>query len=130
MGPDVCGPGQMEGDSKCSTVDYFNSILTNTDGVLDAVVVHHYGIGDCNLKSFTSPFKVYQPQPKLLEWRRHKIDVYPRPTISMILGETATAGSGGCAELSNRFVAGFWWIFTLGELGVLRYDKVFRQNFV
>ena len=48
----------------------------------------------------------------------------------MILGETATAGGGGCAELSDRFVAGFWWVFTLGKMGTLRYDKVFRQNFV
>ena len=43
LGPDVCGPGRMEGDSKCSTVAYCTSILTSSEGVLDAVTIHHYG---------------------------------------------------------------------------------------
>lgn len=77
---------------------------------------------------FLSPWKVYEPQPKLSIWRQAKESIYPHNDL--ILGETATAGSGGCAGLSNTFVAGFWWTHTLGEMGLLRYKAVFRQDFV
>jgi hypothetical protein len=43
FGPDICGPGTMNGTSSCSTEQYFTDILHNTSGVLDGVSIHHYG---------------------------------------------------------------------------------------
>ena len=49
-------------------------------------------------------------------------------TPSMVLGETATGGDGGCANLSNAFVSGFFWVDQLNRAGRLNYSAVFRQD--
>lgn len=33
-----------------------------------------------------------------------------RADLPLVLGETATAGDGGCPGLSNRYSAGFFWL--------------------
>jgi hypothetical protein len=61
-------------------------------------------------------------------WLGIKKKVYP--DALMILGETASSASGGCPRLSDTFAAGFWWIHQLGQIGLYKYDMVFRQDLV
>lgn len=48
--------------------------------------------------------------------------------IPLVLGETATTALGGCDALSNRFVAGFTFLHTLGAAAEARIAQVNRQD--
>jgi hypothetical protein len=48
------------------------------------------------------------------------------PGLPLILEETATQAGGGCANLSNRYISGFYFlhaIATTGEVGFMRYHR-------
>lgn len=137
IGPDVCGPGEMTDDSPCSSLDFFESIITTGKDALDSVTIHHYGLisanneeNNCNVADFTDPNIIFTPEKKLYQWRLSKNSIIPNPKVDLILGETATTGGGGCPDLSNTYASGFWWIHTLGEVAALRYDQVYRQDMV
>jgi hypothetical protein len=88
---------------------------------------------NCNIEDFTDPSIIFFPEKKLYVWRDTKnaiIGDKHTSGIDLILGETASSGTGGCPDLSNSFAAGFWWVHTLGEVAALRYDQVYRQDFV
>ena len=59
---------------------------------------------------------------------------YAAPALSagvpLVLGETATTALGGCDGLSNRFVAGFTFMFTLAAAATARVAQVNRQDLV
>lgn len=135
LGPDTCGPGNCTEESPCASPDYFTSALNNSIGAIDAVTVHHYGMGgakneenNCHIEDFLSPKVIFAPQAKLFAWRHMQRSVVPG--AELILGETATAGQGGCPDLSNSYAAGFWWVHTLGYVASLGYSRVFRQDLV
>ena len=50
--------------------------------------------------------------------------------VPLVLGETATTALGGCDGLSNRFVAGFTFIHTLGAAAERGVAQVNRQDLV
>ena len=50
--------------------------------------------------------------------------------LPLVLGETATTALGGCNGLSNRFVAGFTFLATLGSAAESRVSQVNRQDLV
>jgi len=50
--------------------------------------------------------------------------------VPLLLGETATTALGGCDGLSNRFVAGFTFMHTLGAAAEMRISQVNRQDLV
>ena len=140
FGPDVCGPALMTESSPCSTVHFFTDIIHAAQQTLRGVTVHHYGLAsahkypnNCNLDDFLDPQLIFMQEKKYDIWRISKEKVVGAKIergIDMILGETASSGSGGCENLSNTFAAGFWWIHTLGEMATLKYDQIFRQNLV
>lgn len=52
------------------------------------------------------------------------------PKSNLVLSETASVADGGCPNLSNRFVAGFYFMEILGSLGDIGVFQVYRQNLV
>ena len=59
---------------------------------------------------------------------------YAAPALSagvpLVLGETATTALGGCDGLSNRFLAGFTFMYTLASAATARVAQVNRQDLV
>lgn len=43
MGPDVCGPGELNDDHPCADYEFFLEIVKGGEAALDAVTIHHYG---------------------------------------------------------------------------------------
>ena len=140
FGPDICGPASMTNASPCSTLQFFTDIISVAQPILSGVTVHHYGLlsahkspNNCHLSDFINPDIIFKHEAKYGIWRDQKNTVMGTKAetgAELILGETASAGSGGCVDLSNSFAAGFWWIHTLGEVASLQYDQIYRQNLV
>ena len=143
IGPDVCftdGPmGPPPGGvGKCANITYFEQLLRMTNRTIDLVTVHSYGltgaqpgnIGQCTLDDFLSP-DLWEVRGKttLQPWMAVTRAVYG-PDAKLILGETGTAGRGGCTNLSNTFAAGFFYVDQLGLAAALGYWQVFRQDLV
>lgn len=51
-------------------------------------------------------------------------------TTRLVLEETATSPLGGCIGLSDRFIAGFYWLHALGMVGEAGFQQVNRQDLV
>merc|ERR1719498_510601 len=49
---------------------------------------------------------------------------------NLILSETATTSQGGCPNLSNTFVSGFYFISMLGMTSEMGFWQVYRQDLV
>ena len=145
IGPDVCFTnGTMglppRGNGKCANVTYFEDLLGATKGALDFITVHSYGLhgeknhsdpeSQCDIKDFLSPdnWESKWAEP-LSTWIGIAKATYG-PDARVVLGETATAGDGGCKNLSNTFAAGFFWLDQLGGASRLGLHQVFRQDLV
>jgi hypothetical protein len=50
------------------------------------------------------------------------------PSTLLVLEETGGAYGGGCPNITDRFVSGFWWLHTLGVTGEARFGRVHRQD--
>jgi hypothetical protein len=130
----------MTNDSPCANIQYFADIIGGAQNVLSGVTVHHYGLlsahkspNNCNVEDFLDPNLIFKHEEKYDIWRDTKnnfVGTKADSGIELILGETASAGTGGCSALSNSFAAGFWWVHTLGEVASLQYDQIYRQNLV
>ena len=64
----------------------------------------------------------------LMGWRR--VQLARAPASKLILSETATTGDGGCVNISNTFLAGFFWVNQLGLVSAAGYWKAYRQDMV
>lgn len=131
MGPDVC-MGGMNNTSPCANITFFQDFVKASGDSVDAITVHHYGLhnpADCTLARFLDPTVSFDYQLDHLKlWRDAKRAL--APSAQLILGETATAGGGGCPGLSNTFIAGFFNVHRLSQVQALGYDGVFRQDLV
>lgn len=139
QGPDVClGKGTQ--DSPCANLTYFEDLLTVLGpNLLADVTGHAYGLrgpkkgrkqpSQCSIKAFLSPSlftsEVIAP---VLEWKAVMSE--HTPTTKFVLSETASAADGGCPNMSNRFVSGFYYMEIMGALGDIGVFQVYRQNLV
>ena len=57
----------------------------------------------------------------LTGWRRTQQRV--ARSARLILSESATTGDGGCVNMSNTFIAGFYWVAELAIVSQLGYWK-------
>eukprot|EP00756_Hemistasia_phaeocysticola_P063025 Hpha_TRINITY_DN6495_c0_g2::TRINITY_DN6495_c0_g2_i1::g.73::m.73/K07964/HPSE; heparanase len=143
QGPDVC-LGALTDTEPCADIAYFSDLLgvasgNGTGPVIDDITVHSYGLTgppkgnrsftQCDVSDFlnATAFRA-QVLPAVAAWQRAARDVMP--SANLVLSETATAADGGCPGLSNRFVAGFYFLDALGELGAMGVHQVYRQDLV
>lgn len=106
-------------------------------GAIEEITVHNYGLSGPSWNSTSSSTPTYIPHQctiaNLLDptsweanftkvltgWRETQQRI--APTSRLILSESATTGDGGCVNMSNTFIAGFYWIAELAivsRLGV------------
>lgn len=50
------------------------------------------------------------------------------PTVPLVLGETATTNMGGCPNFSDRFIAGFYYMYILGGAAANGIVQINRQD--
>ena len=140
QGPDVC-LGHETNSSPCANMTYFRTILQSIGpGVLDDVTAHAYGLrgpkpgsppsfSQCHIEDFlnatTFQTTVVEATAKWL-----KVIETVSPNLRLVISETATAADGGCVGLSNRFIAGFYFIQILGKLGDMGVHQIYRQNLI
>jgi hypothetical protein len=140
LGPDVCGPGELSDDHPCADYQFFLDLVKGGEAALDGISVHHYGLksaksddNNCYLADFTNPAVVFTPEDVYYQWRAAKNAALGSKAdggVDLILGEMATSATGGCPDLSNSFAAGFWYVHNLGEVAAVKYDQVYRQDFL
>ncbi len=139
-GPDLCH-GEMTDASPCADDAYFQEVLTSAGpGTLDDVTVHAYGLTgpkggrpanatNCFVADFLNRTLYRQSVvPVVAAWQAAARTL--APGAQFVVSETATAADGGCPGLSNRFVAGFYFVDMLGELGAMGVHQVYRQDLV
>jgi hypothetical protein len=73
IGPDNCRPGNMTENSPCSTVSYFDDILSGSGGVLDGVSVHHYGKYGSSSENIAQPLACYMTIRPLFSCRNWRL---------------------------------------------------------
>eukprot|EP01047_Picozoa_sp_COSAG01_P028887 COSAG01_NODE_1959_length_8800_cov_81.221584_1_plen_594_part_00 len=144
------------GADKCASLAYFETLLKAADGAIDHVTVHNYGLSgpssgppyvphECSLRNLLTPalweldHQVSSASSGATTTRKgmlsvlkgwRQVQMRAAPQSKLILSETATAGDGGCVNLSNTFVSGFFWIDQLGLSSESGYWKVYRQDLV
>ena len=142
QGPDVCfGLGHMgpTGFDKCSNLTYFKTLLNSAGDAIKEVTVHSYALAnnihnksesECNTVSQLLNFSLFEATmtTTLRDWRTAQLAEAPNATI--VLSETATAGDGGCANLSNTFASSFIYMNLLRLASSLGYSRVYRQDLV
>eukprot|EP00045_Choanoeca_perplexa_P012712 m.140658 g.140658 ORF g.140658 m.140658 type:complete len:481 (+) comp16109_c0_seq2:142-1584(+) len=126
---------RLFGPDLCCGFEYLDDFLQAlSPGVLDAVTVHSYPLrgpkgnatNNCQLGNMTNPILLDGSDATLAAYALSR-DLYAKD-LPIVLGETATAGDGGCPELSNRYSAGFFWLDQLGRLHAQGWHGVFRQD--
>jgi hypothetical protein len=125
------------GPSACcdATPDFLLAYLAAAGDALTALDFHIYPIGralpnkTCELGSYYN----------VSAWRaglERGLAAYAatrdagRPGLPLVLGETATSADGGCADFSNRFIAGGEFMYTLGRAAEMGVSQVNRQDIV
>ena len=136
QGPDVCF-GLGTNDSPCANEEYLQALMAASDGTLDDITVHTYGltgpkkgrVDQCDIASFLSPTLWEEGvAPELKIWK--SIQEKTSPKSKLVLSETATAADGGCPGLSNSFASGFYFVDVMGFAGDLGFSQVYRQDLV
>eukprot|EP00939_MAST-03C_sp_MAST-3C-sp1_P000787 g787.t1 len=136
QGADLCR-GMGTDTSPCANRTYFRDFLRVAGHVLDDVTVHTYGLtgpkagreDQCDVSNFLNrTLFSSQVMESASEWKRGVEDL--APDANLVMSETATAADGGCPGLSNRFVAGFYFVHILGELADLGFWQVYRQDLI
>lgn len=44
LGPDVCGPGELNDDHPCADYQFFLDMVKGGEAALDGITIHHYGV--------------------------------------------------------------------------------------
>ena len=139
QGPDVC-LGEGTNASPCANISYFRDILhVIGPDLLQDVTGHAYGLrgpkkgraepSQCNIESFLSVATFSHTVTSAVAAWKQVLDEMA-PDANFVLSETASTADGGCPGLSNRFIAGFYFMEILGELGDMGVYQVYRQDLV
>ena len=136
QGPDACF-GKGTDTSPCANLTYLRSFLTAAGPTtIDDLTVHDYGLvgpgkpgSQCDARSFLSA-ALWEAEllPHVAAWQKTRREL--APAARLVLSETASTADGGCPGLSNRFIAGFYFVSALGALGDAGVSQVYRQDLV
>jgi hypothetical protein len=116
----------------CGDTSFLQDFLpvVHAAGALDGFSEHYYPITPngpaCTVADYLTKSK-YDATTTLMGTYSRLRDQYA-PGTPVILGETATTNMGGCPGLSDRFVAGFYFLYMLGELASHGVAQVNRQD--
>jgi len=124
-------PDTIIGPSAGGTpLSWFEGFWQETFGKLAMFSVHSYGGVDCKDttgNSFISR-KTYQGFLGNLKGLVKQRDQYMAPTTGLLIEETASAPIGGCVNMSDRFIDGFYWMTVIGMPGENGLSQINRQD--
>jgi len=102
-------------------------------GCLDGVTVHAYPLANtpdtCDIPHYLNRSAMMTLKDAVVGWQQLASPLLAAG-VPLIQGETATSAHGGCANLSNTYVAGFTFMLELGALGGWGVSQVNRQDLV
>jgi hypothetical protein len=126
------------GPSACCdhSSDFLLDYIAAAGDALAALDFHTYPIGrlgtnkSCDLPAYPNVTAWREGLDPALALYASIRDKSAQPALPLVLGETATSADGGCADYSNRFVAGGEFIYTLARAGEMGVSQVNRQDLV
>lgn len=123
----IIGPEGCCGDD--SWLEDFLPAVAQT-GSLDYLSEHYYPItpnpSACTVPNYLTK-KYYDATLSIVAGYQALLAKYA-PAVPMILGETATTNMGGCKGLSDRFLAGFYFLYLLGAGAAQGVTQINRQD--
>ena len=125
------------GPDACCEVDgtFLTSFTATAKDIVTAITIHDYPIArgpksTCLLSSFTNVTKFSALTDFLTTYKGYVNAGARGKYLPIILGEFASTSLGGCEGLSNRFAAGFVFMFALSTVGKSGIVQINRQDIV
>jgi hypothetical protein len=123
----IIGPEGCCGDN--SWLDDFIPAAAQT-GSLDYLSEHYYPItpnpAACDVTHYLTK-SIYAQTLTVMGTYKQQLQKYA-PQIPLVLGETATTNMGGCKGFSDRFIAGFYFLYILGAGAANGIAQINRQD--
>lgn len=102
--------------------------IKGTAGQVNGFTVHNYPLArNCNVPDYMDRAFVDKMSAPLAELYSYKV-AYGSPDLVMTLEETGGSYGGGCDNITDRYVSGFWYMHTLGVTAEAGFDRVHRQD--
>jgi hypothetical protein len=125
VGTEVYGPSSAYDNS--TTMGMY---LPQAQGAIAGLTVHTYPLrGNCNatdyLNAYTAVAATGISLGQIAAMRNAVNGEYGTP---LVLEETAGSYGGGCENITDRFLGGFFWVNTVGTVASSGFDKVHRQD--
>lgn len=126
-GPDACCENWMS-----PVGSFLAAFVEGASGAIDAVTVHDYPLGRGANRSCVPAEYInltqFQSLPQFLANYSRYVAAGGGRQLPLILGEIASTAEGGCDGLSNRFVAGFVFLYTLATTAATGVVQLNRQD--
>lgn len=123
LGTNIFGPS-FAGPSATNVQEY----LQGANGAVTGVTVHNYPLGrDCNVTAYLNAKPAVEQMGASLAAVAAVRDSMSRGT-QLVLEETAGSYGGGCENITDRYVDGFFWLNALGVTASNGFDKIHRQD--
>jgi len=124
-------PDTIIGPSSIGTpLDWFQAYWKATYGKLAMFSYHIYAGTNCKDLS-GEQFVARKTYNGFLGAIRNMVkerDQYMAPTTGLLVEETASQSLGGCANMSDRFLDGFYWMTVMGWPGENGLTQINRQD--
>jgi hypothetical protein len=124
-GPDACC--EKKGGS-LPNGEWLTGFVNKAKEVVDAITMHDYPLGrapdrSCIPLSYTNITQFQSLHSWIADYSGY-VTNGGGGDIPLIVGETASTAEGGCDGLSNRFIAGFVFMYELSSLAESRVVQV------
>ena len=123
LGTDVYGPS-LSGLAVAPVQEF----LQATGGNVAGVTVHNYPLGrDCNVSAYLDRSVVDRLGGELAALVAAR-DAMGHRNTPLVLEEVAGCYGGGCENITDRFVDGFFYLSMLGAVAASGFSRVHRQD--
>jgi hypothetical protein len=125
VGTVVYGPS-FAGISTTDGATYIQS----TVGSVQGATFHNYPLRrDCTVTDYLDRTHVDTMAAPMLELAASRAAANANDLL-LVLEETGGSYGGGCPNITNRFISGFWYLHALGVTAESGFDRVHRQDVV
>ena len=123
IGTEVYGPALAGPD-----VAHVTEFLTASRGGLTGLTVHNYPLArNCTVDAYLNSKQAVTKMGESLA----AVAVVAKklaPRTQLVLEENAGSYGGGCENITDRFVGGFYWLAALGETAASGFGRIHRQD--
>jgi heparanase len=105
-----------------------NEFFASVTGNLTGATFHNYPLARlCNFVDYLDRSHI----DKLGDSVAAMVQTYHQSTsddILLVLEETGGSYGGGCVNITDRFISGFWYLTTMGQVASNGFDRMHRQD--